>query len=60
MLTEAEVQRSYRKLSLNTSSTDAEFDSAEELIEQLRLESPLRHRLLTEVDELRELAAAKT
>ena len=59
MLTESEVQRSYR-LILKKASTDLDaFDKAEALIDELRPESPLRHRLLSEIEELRKLAASK-
>ena len=60
MLTEAEVQRSFRKLyGTGDEITVESLDRGEELLEQLRPESPLRHRLSTELDELRRLTAAK-
>lgn len=34
------------------------FTKGEELIDELRPESPLRHRLLTELDEIRQLCTA--
>jgi hypothetical protein len=35
------------------------LDKAEELLEELRAESPLRHRLMMELDELRKMQTAK-
>ena len=58
LLTEAEIQRSYRKIISESKEDPSAFDRAEELLEELRLESPLRHRLSSEIDELRELASA--
>lgn len=60
MLTEAEVERSVRKL-LKTPDgiTPDTLDKAEELLDELRPESPLRHRLSLELDELRELCVSK-
>jgi hypothetical protein len=56
LLTEAEVERSYRQiLKKNNQDTDS-IDRAEALLEELRPESPLRHRLLSEIEELRKLA----
>ena len=55
MLTESEVERSFRKLFKDTSSLDADiFEKAEALLDELRPESPLRHRLYSELDEIRE------
>ncbi|MCA9178517.1 MAG: hypothetical protein KDB14_28850 [Planctomycetales bacterium] len=55
MLTEAEVQRSFGKL-FNKEQVDSDtFDKAELLLDELRPESPLRHRLAMELEELREL-----
>ena len=59
MLTESEVQRSYRKLMKGKEITPEILERAEDLIDQLRPESPLRHRLYSEVDELRELCHAE-
>jgi hypothetical protein len=55
LLTESEVQRSFRKLFSGGEITAESFERAESLVEQLRLESPLRHRLTEELDELRRL-----
>ena len=55
MLTESQVQKSFRKLFSRPEVTDQDFEKAEELLENLRHESPLRHRLTSELDELRRL-----
>ncbi len=53
MLSEKEVSRSWRKL-FKTSELSADvLNKAEALIDELRPESPLRHRLTTELEELR-------
>lgn len=54
VLTESEVQRSFRKLVAVRELTEADFEKADELLDQLRPESPLRHRLSEELDELRQ------
>ena len=59
MLTESEVERSFRKLFRNQPADADLFDKAERLLDELRPESPLRHRLSCELDELRDLADAK-
>ena len=56
MLTEAEVQSSYRKLMHGQEITVELLDKAEALVDQLRPESPLRHRLWSELDELRDMS----
>lgn len=59
LLTESEVSRSWNRLFKDSNfSTDA-FDSAEVLLDELRPESPLRHRLGNELDELKKLHAAR-
>lgn len=58
MLTEAEVQRSFSRL-LKGGATAETLDKAEALLEELRAESPLRHRLSVELDEIRKMAEAK-
>lgn len=59
MLTEAEVQRSFRMI-LKKLDTDFEaLDKAEALLDELRPESPLRHRLFSELEELRKLSTSK-
>lgn len=57
MLSEASVEKSFRKLLSSPERTDEDFDRAEELLEDLRPESPLRHRLSVELDELRAATA---
>lgn len=59
MLTEAQVQRSFRLLLKNAEVTPELIEKAEALIERLRLESPLRHRLTEQLDELRQMCVAK-
>jgi hypothetical protein len=57
MLTEQEVSRSWRLLfQKGAERTSDTFDRAEALIDELRPESPLRHRLSTELAELRKLS----
>jgi hypothetical protein len=58
VLTEQEVARSWARL-FKGERTSETFAKAEALLEELRAESPLRHRLSTELEELRELSAAK-
>ncbi len=58
LLTESEVQRSFRSLLKNYASVPDAAQKAEVLLENLRPESPLRHRLYTELDEVRRLQEA--
>ena len=58
MLTEAEVERSFRRLFSGKEVTEDMFTKGEALIDELRPESPLRHRLMTEMDEIRQLCTA--
>lgn len=58
MLTEEQVARSFRKLFLSSDVSPDAIEKAEALIDQLRLESPLRHRLSEELDELRKIRLA--
>lgn len=55
MLTEQEINRSWRKLFKGREIDDEVLDKAEALLEELRPESPLRHRLGEELTELRKL-----
>lgn len=55
LITEAEVERSFRKLVKSGQFNQEIFEKGEALLEQLRPESPLRHRLSIELDELRDL-----
>lgn len=58
MLTEATVERMFREIISTSENTEDKFEQAEELLEtELRDESPLRHRLTVELDELRTIAA---
>jgi hypothetical protein len=59
LLTESEVQRSFRNLFKSKDVAPDTFDKAEALLEELRAESPLRHRLSTELEEIRKLHTAK-
>ena len=57
VLTESEVQRSFRQLMTAGDLSTERFEQAEVLLDQLRAESPLRHRLSIELDELRKIHA---
>jgi hypothetical protein len=58
LLTESTVERMFRELMSGPRRSEETFDQAEELLEdELRPESPLRHRLTVELEELRLLAA---
>lgn len=59
MLTEQEVARSWRKLFSGMEVTQESLDKAEQLLEELRYESPLRLRLGEELEELRSIAKSK-
>ena len=59
MLTESEVQRSFLKLFATKTFPVENLDKAEQLLEELRAESPLRHRLTCELDELRKIHSAR-
>jgi hypothetical protein len=59
LLTESEVQRSFRNLFKSKDVPPDAFDKAEALLEELRAESPLRHRLSLELEELRKMHTAK-
>lgn len=56
MLTESTVEKMFRQLINDPNRTEETFEKAEELLEdELRDESPLRHRLTVELEELRAL-----
>ncbi|WP_068264201.1 hypothetical protein [Rubripirellula obstinata] len=56
MLTESTVETMFRELMNTSERTEEVFEKAEELLEvELRPESPLRHRLNVELEELRSL-----
>ena len=59
MLTEQEVASSWRKLFKSTEIPSESLDKGEALLDELRPESPLRHRLSLELNELRKRGAAK-
>jgi len=52
VLTEQEVSRSWHQLFSKPEITDEVVAKAEALIDELRAESPLRHRLSVELTEL--------
>ncbi|MEN6497613.1 MAG: hypothetical protein ABFD16_25210 [Thermoguttaceae bacterium] len=53
MLTEQQISRSWQKLFRNNELDEQLLEKAEALLDQLRPESPLRHRLGMELEELR-------
>lgn len=53
LLTEQEISRAWRSLFRNGPFTEAMITKAERLLDELRPESPLRHRLGMELEELR-------
>lgn len=59
MLTEAQVQQSFRKILAVPEISADDLDRAEQLLEKIRPESPLRHRLSEELDQIRQLAEVK-
>ena len=59
MLTEGEVSRSWQKLFKKGEVVAETFERAETLLEELRGTSPLRHRLQSELEELRKIHADK-
>jgi hypothetical protein len=59
LLTEQEVARSWQRLFVGGTVTPDTFDKAEALLEELRPESPLFHRLHAELEEIRKLHAPK-
>lgn len=59
MLTEQQIARSWQKLFAKHELTNETVAKAEALLEELRPESPLRHRLSSELEELRKLRLQK-
>ena len=59
MLTEQEISRSWRKLFKDSECDDKVLAKAETLLDELRPESPLRHRLSIELVELKKIHAQK-
>ena len=60
MLSESEVQQSYRQLVYRNDLDVTAINQAEDLLDQLRPESPLRIRLWKELQELRKLKLDST
>jgi hypothetical protein len=52
LLTEQQISRSWRTLFRSGPLTDDTIAKAEAMLDELRAESPLRHRLRTELDEI--------
>ncbi len=59
MLTEQQVSRSWQRLFARGEFNDTTFAKAEALLEELRPESPLRHRLGAELQEIRRVKLQK-
>jgi hypothetical protein len=55
LLTEHEINRTWRILFREGTCNEETFTKAEALLEELRAESPLRHRLESELVELRRM-----
>jgi|TARA_B100000530_G_scaffold2212_2_gene1878 hypothetical protein len=55
LLTEAEVQLTFNQLVNRDDVNEETLEKAEDLLEELRAESPLRHRLSVELNEIRSL-----
>jgi hypothetical protein len=53
LLTEKEVSLSWSRIFKGAEFESDAFDRAEQLLDELRPESPLRHRLTTELEEMR-------
>jgi hypothetical protein len=60
LLTEHEVARSWSQVFKSSTLDLAAFDRAEQLLEELRPESPLRLRLTLELDELRSIHSSRS
>lgn len=59
MLSEQEVSQSWSLVFKGKTFESDAFDRAEQLLEELRPESPLRHRLTHELEELRTIHLAR-
>jgi hypothetical protein len=59
LLTENEIQRTWRALFRDQQISEDTLTRAEALLEELRPESPLRHRLDGELTELRRMRTKK-
>ncbi|OHB78511.1 MAG: hypothetical protein A2W31_15795 [Planctomycetes bacterium RBG_16_64_10] len=60
MLTEREVTRTWQRLLCGPEVSEECMSRAEALLEKLRPESPLRHRLSTELAEIRQLCEQRS
>lgn len=56
MLTESQVEKSFRLLVNKSELTEEDFEKAEILLDNLRAESPLLHRLSQELEEVKAIA----
>jgi hypothetical protein len=59
LLTEQEVSRSWSQMFRGKDLQPVTFERAEQLLDELRPESPLRHRLNMELEEHRRLHMSK-
>lgn len=59
LLTEKEVARTFQKMFKDGDFSEETLSKADELLDELRPESPLRHRLGSELEELRRLHAER-
>jgi hypothetical protein len=59
LLTEQQISRSWRRLFTSGEINDDTFIRAQALLDELRPESPLRHRLGAELTEIRKLKLQK-
>jgi hypothetical protein len=59
LLTEHEVSRTWSQIFKSANVEPASFERAEQLLDDLRPESPLRHRLMMELEELRSIHARR-
>lgn len=60
MLSERQVEKSFQKLVQTVDVSEDALEKADAMLEHLRPESPLRHRLAGELEELRKLVVAKS
>jgi hypothetical protein len=60
LLTDHEIARSWRQLFQHHEYNEETFAKAEALLDELRPENPLRHRLRTELTELRRRQVQKS
>jgi hypothetical protein len=56
VLTESQVEKSFRLLVNKSELTEEDFEKAEILLDNLRAESPLLHRLSQELEEVKAIA----